>query len=372
MKDGSAPWIKVVTRIFEDPKIIAIEELPEGSGLIILWFKLLTLAGEQNRGGAVYFTEAIPFTAELLAAKWRCKPALVQMALGVFQKFGMIGIDQEGTIWILNWSKYQNEEGLARIRDRSLLQLEDRSTERSVRIREQAAARQRKRRQEQKQHGSNGAVTRHALRSVTVTPCHAPRHAAVTHVTRDTREQIVTPVTQQTEIETKNKNLPPTVPPRGTGTNGHRELSHEELKSWMNTLFGRQRPWSYEEEHLLSESAPIAKEDRALLSWAYTQPRDTEGWVLIDGKRASKPKQSLILLLREFSSEIDKWRSVRNGQKRKASESEDWTDKPMTSEQVTAAKKLYGDDVPLPAKWSQLAPSVRDEIMEAIAEKAAV
>jgi predicted phage replisome organizer len=129
MNDGSASWIKIITRIFEDPKIIFIEQLPEGNGVLIIWFKLLTLAGEQNRGGAIYFTETVPFTADLLAAKWRCKPVVVEMALGVFQQLGMIGIDKEGTIWILNWSKYQNEEGLAQIRDRSLMQLEDRSTD---------------------------------------------------------------------------------------------------------------------------------------------------------------------------------------------------------------------------------------------------
>ena len=113
MNDGSAPWIKIITRIFEDAKIIALEQLPDGYGVLIIWFKLLTLAGEQNRGGSIYFTDNVPFTAELLAAKWRCKSALVQMALTAFQKFGMIGIDEEGTIWILDWSKYQNEEGLS-------------------------------------------------------------------------------------------------------------------------------------------------------------------------------------------------------------------------------------------------------------------
>ncbi|MFZ3377041.1 MAG: phage replisome organizer N-terminal domain-containing protein [Chthoniobacterales bacterium] len=123
MNDGSALWIKIITRIFEDPKIVMIEtSYPEAYGILLLWFKLLTLAGEQNRCGTVYFTDAVPFTADLLAAKWRCKPTLVQLALGVFQKLGMIGIDEEGTIHILNWSKYQNEERLSLIRDRSLIQ----------------------------------------------------------------------------------------------------------------------------------------------------------------------------------------------------------------------------------------------------------
>ena len=49
----------------------------------------------------------------------------------------------------------------------------------------------------------------------------------------------------------------------------------------------------------------------------YKLPRDNEGWALMNGKRASKPKQSVLLLLQAFSSEIDKWRSVRRAGSRR-------------------------------------------------------
>jgi hypothetical protein len=88
-------------------------------------------------------------------------------------------------------------------------------------------------------------------------------------------------------------------------------MDFKELQQWMNSLFGRQRAWSYEEAEGLSRLLPISKEDRALLSWAYTLPRDSEGWPLIKGNRASKPKHSVLLLVREFGSEIDKWQSAR-------------------------------------------------------------
>src|SRR6266545_1982788 len=202
MNDGGAPWIKIVTRIFEDPKIIAIGELPEGDGILVIWFKLLCLAGSQNRSGAIYITESVSFTPELLAAKWRCKPVLVQLALTVFQKFGMLGIDDEGTIWILNWSKYQNEAGLAQIRERSLKQLQDRSPEsveeRRVQKRERDAERQRRWRQSHKGSGSNGIVTRNGA---------VTRDGSVTGVTvtlpgDDAQRETVTP-----ENKTKNKNV---------------------------------------------------------------------------------------------------------------------------------------------------------------------
>src|SRR5438876_6141142 len=105
MNGGSAPWIQIVTRIFDNPKVIAILELPGGAGILICWFRLLCLAGLQNRGGAIYFTDSISFTPDHLAAMWRCKSTLLQEALAVFDKLGMSGIDDEGTIWILNWPK---------------------------------------------------------------------------------------------------------------------------------------------------------------------------------------------------------------------------------------------------------------------------
>jgi hypothetical protein len=115
---------------------------------------------------------------------------------------------------------------------------------------------------------------------------------------------------------------PPPIPQRGTETDFLRKhLETEEgtlsdqnfdrAQTWLNTFFGRQRAWSREEMGLLAELLPISRDDRALLSWAYTLPRDAEGWAIVDGEQLSKPKQSLLILLREFSSEIDKWKSVR-------------------------------------------------------------
>jgi hypothetical protein len=308
----------------------------------------------------------------------------------------MIGLDDEGTIWILNWPKYQNPAGLAQIRERSLMQIENRCSEKGAeRIRELAAERQRRRRQKQKQ----GVVTCHALSRVT----QRDECVTVTPPTGDFHRENVTP---QMEMENKSVEEPSIISQGEIGTNGHRELSHDDLKKWLNTHFGRQRAWSYEEENLLAGLAPIAKGDRALLSWAYKLSRDSDGWVLIDGKRASKPKQSLIQLLREFSSEIDKWRSARrNGRAREpeAPEIETWSHERMLvfrqmfpgasapsrfdllgedlqrrinervrlredeipAEWVLVAKQLY-PDASIPQFKRDLAPSVREEIKAAL------
>src|SRR5262249_16741177 len=153
----------------------------------------------------------------------------------VFRKLGMIELDHEQTIWILNWSKYQNTAGLARIREVSLMQLESRCPNKSNRTRELGAARQRKHREKQKQQAASGSVTRHALRGVTECVTQSPQ-------TSDSERGTVT---LQNKNKIKIKELPPSVPQRGTGTNEHREFSIKELQQWMNSLFDRQRQWSY-------------------------------------------------------------------------------------------------------------------------------
>ena len=41
-------WIKIVTDVFDDEKILLIESLPEADSIIVIWFKLLCLAGKHK------------------------------------------------------------------------------------------------------------------------------------------------------------------------------------------------------------------------------------------------------------------------------------------------------------------------------------
>jgi predicted phage replisome organizer len=99
-------WIKIVTDIFDDEKILLIETLPEADSIIVIWFKLLCLAGKTNNSG-VFVMNGIPYTDAMLATIFRRKEATVKLALSTFEKFGMIEIINN-TITIPNWSKHQN------------------------------------------------------------------------------------------------------------------------------------------------------------------------------------------------------------------------------------------------------------------------
>ena len=118
MKD--IKWIKLDTNLFDNRKIKQIEAMPDGDALVVIWLKLLILAGIVNDGGCVYFTKDLPFTDQLLATQFNRPLATVQLALATFQKFGMIEIVDD-MILVSNWEKYQNIEGMERIREQNRL-----------------------------------------------------------------------------------------------------------------------------------------------------------------------------------------------------------------------------------------------------------
>ena len=106
-------WIKITTDIFDDDKILLIESLPDADSIIVIWFKLLCLAGKQNNSGVFLLNDRIPYTDTMLATIFRRKEATVQLALKTFQEFGMIDI-VDGVITIPNWGKHQNLDQLER------------------------------------------------------------------------------------------------------------------------------------------------------------------------------------------------------------------------------------------------------------------
>lgn len=111
-------WIKLSTDLFDNRKIRQIESLPDGDALIVIWLKLLILAGDTNDGGYVYFTKDIPYTDQLLATQFGRPLATVQLAIKTFAAFGMIEIIDD-LIHVSNWEKYQNIEGMDKVKEQT-------------------------------------------------------------------------------------------------------------------------------------------------------------------------------------------------------------------------------------------------------------
>lgn len=108
-------WIKITTDIFDDEKILLIESLPEADAIIVIWFKLLCLAGKINNGGVLLMNDKIAYTDKMLASIFRRKEATVKMALDTFQQFGMIELVDD-VITIPNWNKHQTLDQLEKKR----------------------------------------------------------------------------------------------------------------------------------------------------------------------------------------------------------------------------------------------------------------
>lgn len=111
-------WIKLSTDLFDNRKIRQIEMLPEGDSIIVVWVKLMCLAGVVNDGGLVYFTRDIPYTDEMLAIEFNRPLNIVRIALATFQQFGMIDIVDD-IIHLSSWEKYQNVEGMDKVREQT-------------------------------------------------------------------------------------------------------------------------------------------------------------------------------------------------------------------------------------------------------------
>lgn len=109
-------WIKITTDIFDDEKILLIESLPDADSLIVIWFKLLCLAGKQNNSGVFMINENIAYTEDMLATIFRRPLNTVRLALDAFEKYGMIEVI-DGVITIPNWGKHQNLDSIERKRE---------------------------------------------------------------------------------------------------------------------------------------------------------------------------------------------------------------------------------------------------------------
>lgn len=112
-------WVKLATDMFSrSRKIKQIEKMPDGDTLLIIWIKLIALAGSINDSGRIYLTPEIPFTDEMLAIELDRPTQTVRLAKTLFQQFQMIEV-KDDFITLSNWEKYQSTDKLAEMREQN-------------------------------------------------------------------------------------------------------------------------------------------------------------------------------------------------------------------------------------------------------------
>ena len=126
-------WIKIVTDIFDDEKILMIESMPDADTIIVIWFKLLCLAGKQNNGGVIMLTDRIPYNDEMLSKVFRRPLNTIRLALKLFEEYGMIEIIED-VITIPNWNKHQSLDLLESKRERERLRKAQKRSEQKALI----------------------------------------------------------------------------------------------------------------------------------------------------------------------------------------------------------------------------------------------
>ncbi len=154
-------WIKIVTDIFDDEKILMIESMPDADTIIVIWFKLLCLAGKQNNGGVIMLTDRIPYTDEMLSKVFRRSLNTIRLALKLFEEYGMIEIIED-VITIPNWSKHQSLNSLESKREK------DRTRQAQYRAAQKALA--------EKSSSDNRASNNNVSRDSRVTHCDTSRY----------------------------------------------------------------------------------------------------------------------------------------------------------------------------------------------------
>lgn len=109
-------WIKLKTTMFDDEKIRLIQAVPESDSILVIWIRLLVLAGKTNDDGLIYIQRNMPYSEEMLATLFSKPVNTIRLALQTLANFNMIDLNSDGSIAITNWEKHQNIEGMEKVR----------------------------------------------------------------------------------------------------------------------------------------------------------------------------------------------------------------------------------------------------------------
>ena len=179
-------WIKLRVDMFDDEKIKIIQSMPEGDAILVIWIRIIALAGKCNEKGLVLIEDEFPYSDEMLATIFNKPLATVRLALGTFEKFRMIERTEKG-IYISNFEKHQNTEGMEKIREQA-------------RIRKQ---REREKKRALLEAGNTPALPENSSENPETLPENVTDNVT-SHVTSRVTER---EVTKQNKNKNKNKNI---------------------------------------------------------------------------------------------------------------------------------------------------------------------
>ena len=119
---SNVKWIKINIDMFDDEKIKIIQAMPEGDSLLVVWIKLITLAGKTNDGGYIYIAENMPYTEEMLSTIMNKPINTIRLALSTFLSLKMIEEDTKG-IYLVNFEKHQSLDKMEKLKEQNRIRV---------------------------------------------------------------------------------------------------------------------------------------------------------------------------------------------------------------------------------------------------------
>lgn len=117
-------WVKLKVGMFDGESFKKIKRARIGGEkfrdkLTAVWFELMDFAGKCNHAGAFINSREIPFSSiDEIAIMIDREPEELQLCMQFFINEGMVEI-VDNIYQLSNWTQYQNEDGLAKIREQN-------------------------------------------------------------------------------------------------------------------------------------------------------------------------------------------------------------------------------------------------------------
>ena len=113
-------WLKLRRDFFKRHDIRILEKKQNGKELVLLFLKLM--AESVDHEGALRFSEALPYSEEMLACVTDTDPETVRLGLQAFQELGMVELREDGTLLIPVVAKLLDSETVSARRKRDYRQ----------------------------------------------------------------------------------------------------------------------------------------------------------------------------------------------------------------------------------------------------------
>ena len=125
-KSDGLIFIGLRTAIFDDTRIKYIESLPDADALLVIWIKLLCLAGKCDREGEIIVAPNVPMNDATLIQQFNRPLNVIRAALAEFIKLGMVALVEGRGLKIVEWEREHYVAGLQRAKEQARLRQQKR------------------------------------------------------------------------------------------------------------------------------------------------------------------------------------------------------------------------------------------------------